>query len=91
MRASSRDAVVDAAAYIDSWLAFRQRFDRIPGVQAAILHDGDVVLSSAHGLADVESGTPLTPGHRFRIASHSKTFTATAVMRLVDQGRAPPR
>ena len=31
--------------------------------------------------------TPLTPGHRFRIASHSKTFTATAVMRLVDQGR----
>ena len=42
---------------------------------------------AAHGLADVESGTPLTPGHRFRIASHSKTFTATAVMRLVERGR----
>ena len=87
MRASSSDAVADAAAYIDSWLAFRQRFDRIPGVQVAILHDGDVVLSTAHGLADVESATPLTPRHRFRIASHSKTFTATAIMRLVDQGR----
>ena len=87
MRAISRDAVVDAADSIDAWLAFRQRFDRIPGVQAAILHDGDVVLSSAYGLADIESATPLTPGHRFRIASHSKTFTATAIMGLVDQGR----
>ncbi|MET0458603.1 MAG: serine hydrolase domain-containing protein [Ilumatobacteraceae bacterium] len=87
MRGVSRDAVVDAAAYIDSWLSFRQRFDRIPGVQAAILHEGDVVLSAAHGLADIESATPLTPDHRFRIASHSKTFTATAIMRLVEQGR----
>ena len=48
----TRDAVVDAATYVDGWLAFRRRTDRIPGIQAAILHDGDVVLSSAHGLAD---------------------------------------
>jgi CubicO group peptidase (beta-lactamase class C family) len=51
-----------------------------------VLHAGDLVHSSATGLADVEAGTPLTTGHLFRIASHSKTFTATAVLRLVDRG-----
>jgi D-alanyl-D-alanine carboxypeptidase len=52
----------------------------------AVLHGDDVVLSTAHGVADLEAGTPLTPDHRFRIASHSKTFTATAVVRLAAQG-----
>ena len=31
--------------------------------------------------------TPLTTKHLFRIASHSKTFTATAVLQLVEAGR----
>ena len=31
-------------------------YQRIPGVQAAVLFDGDVVLSTAHGYADVERG-----------------------------------
>jgi CubicO group peptidase (beta-lactamase class C family) len=44
-------------------------------------------MSTAHGLADMENGIRLTPAHLFRIASHSKTFTATAVMQLVEQGR----
>ena len=81
-----RSAVLDACAYFDTWLAYRQRLDRIPGIQAAVLHDGDVVLETAHGLADVDAGTALTTDHRFRIASHSKTFTATAVVRLADRG-----
>ena len=51
-----------------------------------MLHDGDVVLDAAFGLADVESATPMTTAHRFRIASHSKTFTATAVVRLAEHG-----
>lgn len=78
-------AASDAVRYFDSLLAFRQRFDRIPGVQAAVLHDVDVVLSAAYGHADVESGTALSPTHLFRIASHSKTFTATAVLQLVER------
>jgi CubicO group peptidase (beta-lactamase class C family) len=81
-----RAAVLDACAYLDEWLRFRVSFDRLPGLQAAVLHGGDVVLSTAHGLADVEAGTALTAEHRFRIASHSKTFTATAVVDLAEQG-----
>ncbi len=82
-----RTAVVDACAYFEQFLEFRQRFERVPGIQAAVLHDDEIVLSCAHGLADAEAGTPLTTDHRFRIASHSKTFTATAVVRLAEQGR----
>ena len=78
--------MLDAARYVESLIAYRQQRDRIPGVQVAMLHDGDVVMSAACGLADVESATPMTTAHRFRIASHSKTFTATAVVRLAEEG-----
>lgn len=81
-----RAAVVDACTYFEQFLAFRQEFERVPGIQAAVLHDGDVVMSSAHGLADIDAGIALTTAHRFRIASHSKTFTATAVVRLAELG-----
>ena len=56
----SSEAVADAARYFDRWLAFRQRYERVPGVQAAVLHDDAVVLSCAHGLADVEAGDAAT-------------------------------
>lgn len=81
-----RRHVTDAARYFDSWLALRRSLDRVPGVQAAILHDADVVWAGAYGVADISTGEPLTDGHLFRIASHSKTFTATAVMQLVENG-----
>ncbi len=81
-----RRAVADASRYFDRWLAFQQQFLRVPGVQAAVLHEGDLLLSTAHGLADLEAGEALTDRHLFRIASHSKTFTATCVFQLVEQG-----
>ncbi|WP_109509094.1 serine hydrolase domain-containing protein [Nocardioides speluncae] len=82
----SRAAVVDAVRYFDTWLSFRQRYARIPGIQAAVLYGDEVLLSSAYGVADLESDSPLTPRHLFRVASHSKTFTATAVLQLVERG-----
>jgi len=81
----SHTAVADAARYFDTWVAFRQQYDRVPGIQAAVLHEDKLLLSSAHGRADVEQDTVLTPQHLFRIASHSKTFTATAVLQLVER------
>jgi D-alanyl-D-alanine carboxypeptidase len=51
---------------------------------------GVVVAASgreaAAGLANVDTGEPLTPRHRFRIGSVSKTFIATVVLQLVDEG-----
>jgi D-alanyl-D-alanine carboxypeptidase len=82
----SREAVADAVAYFDSWLEFRQRYSRIPGVQAAVLFRDEILLSTAYGHAQTDTGTALTPQHLFRIASHSKTFTATAVLQLAENG-----
>ena len=84
--AFSFELVRQAAAYWDTWLAFRQRFDRIPGVQAAVRFDGVLVRSTVHGHADLELGIPLTSSHLFRVASHSKTFTATAILQLAEAG-----
>jgi CubicO group peptidase (beta-lactamase class C family) len=83
----SAEAARAAAPYIDSWLGFRQRLLCVPGVQAAIAVDGDLVLSSAHGYADVENQVALTPGHLFRVASHSKMFTATSILQLAEAGK----
>jgi CubicO group peptidase (beta-lactamase class C family) len=49
--------------------------------------DGRTRLSAALGFADEPAGVALTERHLFRIASHSKTFTAVLVLRLVEQGR----
>jgi D-alanyl-D-alanine carboxypeptidase len=80
-------ALQGALAYTEDWIAYRAFTLRVPGVQYAVLFDGEVQLSGAVGLANVETGTPLTTGHLFRVASHSKTFTATAVLQLVEAGQ----
>lgn len=86
-----RRLLEDVAAWADGWLAHRQRTLRIPGVQFAIAHEGELVGSGAYGVADVLSGAPLTEDHLFRVASHSKSFTATAVMQLVEAADGPLR
>lgn len=79
--------LTEALSYYDRWLAFNQRYLRIPGVQAAVYSGDGISFSAAYGQADVEQGVALTEQHLFRIASHSKTFTATAVLQLVEQGK----
>lgn len=43
-------------------------------------------VEAAAGVADVATGTPLTPEHRFRIGSVTKIFVAPLVLRLVEEG-----
>src|SRR5699024_4604164 len=83
----SRSAVEDVAAMLPEWLETVRRLHRQPGFQAAIWHDGELVAEVAVGSADESAGIPLRTTHRLRIASHSKTFTALAIMRLREQGR----
>ncbi len=94
LSAEQRDVVREAAGYSDTWVELRARTQRVPGVQVAVAVSGQIVLSSAHGFARLpktngkdDPGEPLTTAHLFRIASHSKTFTATAVMQLVEAGK----
>jgi len=59
----------------------------MPGAAVLVVKDGRVVLEKSYGLAEVESGTPVTPETDFRLASLSKQFTATAVMLLAADGK----
>ncbi|WP_225728198.1 MULTISPECIES: serine hydrolase [unclassified Nocardia] len=64
-------------------IAIRQR---IPGAVLAIAH-GDNLIEVAHGVLNVATGVPTTTDSLFQIGSITKVWTATAVMRLVDQGK----
>ena len=67
----------------------------VPGV-VAVAVGPDFREERAAGVADVESGEPLTPEHRFRIASVTKIFVGALVLQLVDEACSiwtamPPR
>jgi CubicO group peptidase (beta-lactamase class C family) len=74
-------------SYIRSWIEFQLRASQRPGCIVAIAHRGKVVAEYAFGHANLAIGEKLTPRHRFRIASHSKSFTAAGIMKLREQGK----
>ena len=82
----NRSALVHAIHYIKMWLSERYEEADVPGFVAAVAYKGEVLMNEAYGYADLERKIPMTPAHVFRIASHSKTFTATAIMLLAEQG-----
>lgn len=71
-----------ALDYVPQWIDFQMEQAEAPGCSIAIARDGKLILERAFGSADLRAGTSLTPRHRFRVASHSKTFTAAGVMLL---------
>jgi CubicO group peptidase (beta-lactamase class C family) len=78
------DAALD---YIPRWLDYQMRQSEQPGCVIAVAKGGEILLDRAIGKADLRHGTALTPRHRFRVASHSKSFTAAAIMKLREQGK----
>jgi len=56
-----------------------------PGV-VVVANGPELSWEQAAGVSDVETGAPMTLAHRFRIASVTKLFVATVVLRLVDEG-----
>lgn len=81
------DAWLRAALdYVPRWIDFQVRHVDQPGCSIAVAHRGEIVLEEAFGTADLGSGEALTPRHRFRAASHSKTFTATGILKLKERG-----
>ena len=77
----------NALDYNESWLEFQMRQTKQPGCVFAVAYKGRVVFEKAYGSSDINSGERLTPRHRFRVASHSKTFTAAAILKLRELGK----
>jgi len=58
----------------------------VPGVAIGIINGGTTTVRGL-GVTNVEDPLPVTAHTVFPIASISKTFAATAIMRLVEQGK----
>lgn len=63
----------------------RMRDTGAPGVSVGVLHRGRA-FGSGFGITSVEAPDPVDEATLFQIGSTGKTFTATAIMRLVDSG-----
>jgi CubicO group peptidase (beta-lactamase class C family) len=78
------DAALD---YIPRWLEFQMRQTAQAGCVIAVGYGGHVVFEQAFGHADAANGVALTPRHRFRVASHSKSFTTAGILKLRECGK----
>ena len=56
------------------------------GISAAVVKDGKIVYNQSFGYKDLETKAPLANDDIMRIASISKSFTATSLLQLVDKG-----
>lgn len=59
----------------------------VPGLLVLVQHPSIGIWKGAFGVSDLVTGDPITTDMHFRIGSNTKTFTATAALRLIDQGK----
>jgi D-alanyl-D-alanine carboxypeptidase len=72
---------------VDDYVTAQMQKRHIPGLSLAVVKDGKVVKMRGYGLASVELGVPATEESVYQLASLTKSFTATAVMMLVEEGK----
>ena len=65
-------------AFIETW--------EVPGLSVGVVKDGRLIYARAFGYANIDNSELVLPEHLFRIASISKTVTAIAVLKMVDDG-----
>src|SRR5438552_26733 len=73
-------------ASIDAYVSAQMQANHIPGVALGLVHNDQIVHLRGFGSAD-QSGRAVTPQTPFTLASVSKSFTALAVMQLVEAGK----
>ncbi len=61
--------------------------NRVVGISVAVVKNNKIIYTHSFGLKDLETKQPLTDDCIFRIASISKSFSATAIMQLVEAGK----
>lgn len=72
---------------VDEYIQTEMKKRHIPSLALAVTRDGKIVKQKAYGLANVELNVPATTDTLYQIASTTKTFTAAAIMELVEEGK----
>jgi len=78
----------EVGAFLDGLVPQQLKREDIAGAVVVIVKNGSILFSKGYGFADVKKRIPVSPeGTLFRPGSISKTFTWTAIMQLVEQGK----
>ncbi len=83
----------DGPLVLPGWEDLSQRWQAaakelgVPGAAWVVVIDGEVVQRETYGQRDVERGLPVTPDSMFYIASTTKTYLATLLALLAEQGK----
>ncbi len=71
---------------IDTYIKNHMAEHKIPGLALSIVHNDEIVYTQGYGIAGPD-GAPVTPQTPFFICSLSKSFTALAIMQLIEAGK----
>ena len=73
---------------VDEFMAKDMAELKVPGAVVAVVQDGRIIFLKGYGLADSATRRPVDALRTvFRLGSITKVITATAVMRLVEEGK----
>lgn len=79
----------DVEAFLDGLMPLQIEQSDIAGAVVTVVKDGQVLFAKGYGYSDFEKRVPVSPELTlFRTGSVTKLFTWTAVMQLVEQGKA---
>jgi CubicO group peptidase (beta-lactamase class C family) len=86
-KGAKADAVVPSPAQLADALLSQFIPNTGPGVAVLVAKDGAILLEKGYGLASLPETRPITPETQFRIGSVTKQFTASAILRLQEEGK----
>jgi D-alanyl-D-alanine carboxypeptidase len=72
---------------LDRTIAQVRKNENLPGVLVGVSVPGEGEYVSAQGSANLHTGTRPQPSDQFRVGSVTKTFVATAILQLVEEGK----
>lgn len=72
---------------VDDYVRAEMADRHIPGLSIAVVRDGKVVKEQGYGAASLELSVPAKPPTVYQIGSLTKQFTATAILRLAQDGK----
>ena len=72
---------------IDSYIQKQISEQKITGLAVGIVKDGKLLVSKGYGMANIELNVPASDTSVFKLASVSKQMIATAIMKLVQEGK----
>ncbi len=75
------------AARIDALALQYQAEGRVAGLSVAVLYEGQTVIARGYGVANLETGEPVTDTTLFAVGSVTKQFATVSALLLVEAGK----